>query len=165
MAAQLSRRFASRCLLPSIRTATQSLVSLSRTHSTATSTPLVYRDPCQPPGNARTIHAVSCSAIADRLKCGVFLIIIFGHACTSSSITTDKIALAVRVGGGGWWAGLYIPCVGRMAVDGVDDFFVILACSRWEVWGKFSSGTSLNKQCFSAYNNLMTGRCYLFIYF
>ncbi len=49
-----TRRFASRCLLPSIRTATQSLVSLSRTHSTANSTPFVYRDPCQPPGNART---------------------------------------------------------------------------------------------------------------
>ena len=30
-----------------------------------------------------------------------------------------------------------------MAADGVDDFFVILPCSR-----EFSSGTSLNKQSF-----------------
>ena len=46
---------------------------------------------------------------------------------------------------------LYIPCVGRMAVERCLGYFVILACSR-DVWEKLSSGTSLNKQCLSAYN-------------
>ncbi len=48
--------------------------------------------------------------------------------------------------GGGWWASA--SCVGRLAADHVDVFFRDFR----EVWGKFSSGTSLNKQCLSAYN-------------
>ena len=45
--------------------------------------------------------------------------------------------------------GLYIPCVGRMAVERCVGYFVILACSS-DVWETFSSGTSLNKQCLTS---------------
>ena len=48
--------------------------------------------------------------------------------------------------------GLHNPCFGRMAVERCLRYFVIRACSR-DVWEKFSLGTSLNKQCLSAYNN------------
>ena len=44
-----------------------------------------------------------------------------------------------------------VPCDGIMAVERCVGCFVILACSR-DVWEKFSSGTSLNKQCLSAYS-------------
>ena len=82
--------------------------------------------------------------------CIYFLIIVFGHASTSGSIyKTDSLFPAS--GRRGWLVGLYIPCVGKMAVERCLGYFVILACSR-DVWEKFSSGTSLNKQCLSAYN-------------
>ena len=54
-------------------------------------------------------------------------------------------------GGGGWVVGIHVPCDGIMAVERCVGCFVILACSR-DVWEKFSSGTSLNKQCLSAYS-------------
>ena len=77
----------------------------------------------------------------------------FGHASTSGSIyKTDSLFSDSAVRGcRGRVVGLYIPCVGRMVVERCLGFFVILACSR-DVWEKFSSGTSLNKQCLSAYN-------------
>ena len=86
-------------------------------------------------------------------RCRVF-IIVFGHASTSGSIyKTDSLfsASAVR-GRRGWVVGLYIPCIGRMAVERCVGYFVILACSR-DVWEKFSSRTSLNKKCLSALIN------------
>ena len=51
----------------------------------------------------------------------------------------------------GWVVGIHVPCDGIMAVERCVGCFVILACSR-DVWEKFSSGTSLNKQCLSAYS-------------
>ena len=57
----------------------------------------------------------------------LFLIIVFGHASTSSSIyKTDSFfsASAVR-GWRGRVVGLYIPCVERMAVERCLCFFVI----------------------------------------
>ena len=48
--------------------------------------------------------------------------------------------------------GIHVPsCDGILAVERCVGCFVILACSR-DVWEKFSSGTSLNKQCLSAYS-------------
>ena len=47
--------------------------------------------------------------------------------------------------------GIHVPCDGIMAVERCVGCFVILACSR-DVWEKFSAGTSLNKQCLSAYS-------------
>ena len=45
----------------------------------------------------------------------------------------------------------FSSCDGIMAVERCVGCFVILACSR-DVWEKISSGTSLNKQCLSAYS-------------
>ena len=70
----------------------------------------------------------------------------FGHASTSGSIyKTDSLFSAP--GRSGW----HVPCDGIMAVERCVGCFVILTCSR-DVWEKFSSGTSLNKQCLSAYS-------------
>ena len=52
--------------------------------------------------------------------------------------------------------GLHNPCFGRMAVERCLRYFVIRACSR-DVWENFSLGTSLNKQCLSAYNKWQDG--------
>ena len=74
----------------------------------------------------------------------------FGHASTSGSIyKTDSLFSAP--GRRGWVVVIHVPCDGIMAVERCVGCFVILACSR-DVWEKFSSGTSLNKQCLSAYS-------------
>ena len=74
----------------------------------------------------------------------------FGHASTSGSIyKTDSLFSAP--GRRGWVVGIHVPCDGIMAVERCVGCFVILACS-WDVWEKFTSGSSLNKQCLSAYS-------------
>ena len=74
----------------------------------------------------------------------------FGHASTSGSIyKTDSLFSAP--GRRGWVVGIHVPYDGIMAVERCVGCFVILACSR-DVWEKISSGTSLNKQCLSAYS-------------
>ena len=84
------------------------------------------------------------------MSCIYVLIIVFGHASTSGSIyKTDSLFSAS--GRRGWVVGIHVPCDGIMAVERCVGYFVVLACSR-DVWEKFSSGTSLNKQCLSAYN-------------
>ena len=74
----------------------------------------------------------------------------FGHASTSGSIyKTDSLFSAP--GRRGWVVGIHVSCDGIMAVERYVGYFVILACSR-NVREKFLSGTSLNKQCLSAYS-------------
>ena len=72
------------------------------------------------------------------MSCIYFFIIVFGHAFTSGSIykTDSLFSASAVIGRRGWVVGLYVPFVGRMAVEQCLGYFVILACSRDVLVGK-----------------------------